>query len=622
MTKQHAESEIKVSSILKSFAQGWKLFQLMLQISKRYTILSLAVNLLLGFIPIIMLVVTQNLLNSVSMAGKNGINIVFLHFSAFIFVYFLKNIIDSIQYYVESNFQNHLSQSLNIMICKKSILFGMQDFENPSISDQLKRAQQEVGYRPYQMLNQMMRILSSVITVFSSAVLLILWKWWVMLALLLISMVSFYSIMKINAEQFRIYMNRTPLNRQSWYLTYLLTNDRSFKEVKLFNLGSYLLQRYTELMLGFFNVDKKIVLKRTRVVFVYDLLELVVLMWLIGLALKEAYLGEILIGSLFGYIQAITLTQSQIQSIVQGVIQFSQNNLYLEQLFLFFKLPTSDPVQLQLQQEENTDIAKKTNLRIEEVHLENVSFKYPGKVSEAIHNVSFTVRKGQIVSLVGKNGSGKSTLVKIIMQLYNGYKGVIKVNGRNVLEENLQLYQDRIGVVFQDFVQYEMSARQNIGFGSLKHMADDQAIKKAAQCAAIDRVLEELPRGLDTQLGKWFQDGHQLSGGQWQRIAIARAFMREADLYIMDEPSSFLDPISERDLFLLFRDLMKEKIGIFITHRFNSARLADLILVMDEGRIVESGTHEELIKANGLYAEMYNIQASSFKTEQESVYQY
>lgn len=617
MTQQQENSEAGNPTMWRSFKQGWKLIKMMFQMSKRYTILSLIFYILQGVTPVVTLLATQNLLNSVSMAWELGEAWLMKQFIIFMLIYVFKNIIEAVHRYVEGNFQNYITQSLNVMICKKSTTLGLQDYENPTVSDQLKRAQQEAGYRPYQMLTLMMGIASAVITVISSAVLLILWKWWVMLVLILISTVSTYSVLKINREQFKIDMERTPLSRQTWYTTYLLTNDRSFKEIKMFKLGSFLLQRYRDLMQSFFIIDRRMLAKRMRITLIYDLLELVVLMWLIGLALGEAYMGEILIGSLFGYIQAITLTQSQMHSIVQGGVQFTQNNRYLDQLFLFLTLPSSDPAQLQLQLSRQSKDCNEPSMRIEQISLENVSFRYPGKPYDAVQNVSLTLERGKTVALVGKNGSGKSTLVKLLMQLYGGYNGVMKVNGRNLLEVDLREFQERIGVVFQDFVQYEMSARHNIGFGSLEKLTNDSEIMNAAKYAAIDDIIEQLPEGLGTQLGRWFEDGHQLSGGQWQRIAIARAFMRNADVYILDEPSSFLDPISERDLFMLFRDLMKERIGIFITHRFGSARLADQILVMDQGRIIESGTHQELMTLGGVYAEMFNVQASPFKNEED-----
>ncbi|WP_176718099.1 ABC transporter ATP-binding protein [Paenibacillus kribbensis] len=583
--------------------------------NKPYMVSSIFLHIIQGLMPVLTLIIMQNLLNSIVSFSAQGISIIMVQFGLFIAIHILKSVVTMSQTYVEGTLEAVLSKSLNIMIGEKSSSLGLADYENSEINDQLKRASQEAAYRPYQLYTQMAKILSSLVTMLSSSTLIFLWKWWVVIILFMVSLVSVYSIFKLNKEQFKIYMNRTPLYRESWYMTYLLTNDRAVKEVKIFNLSSYLLKRYGDLLQRFFVEDRQILGKRVKVTFLYSLLELAVLLGVVWLAIRETLEKKILIGSLYGYIQAIMLTQSQMQTLIQGIVQFSQNNLYMEQLFLFLQLPTSDPVRQQKEMVLPTDREKKEDLCIEQISIDGVSFTYSGQTVPSIQNIHLTMTKGQTIAIVGRNGSGKSTLMKILMQLYSDYSGVIKINGRPVQEYDLQQVQDKIGVVFQDFMHYEMSARHNIGFGSLGRMEQDEELIHAAQYAAIDQIITKLPQGLDTQLGKWFEGGYQLSGGQWQRMAIARAFLRKADVYILDEPSSFLDPVAERDLLVLFLELMRDSIGIFITHRISSARLAQKIVVMDNGVIVEQGTHKELMLLDGLYAEMYSIQASSFNEE-------
>ncbi|SCW63490.1 ATP-binding cassette, subfamily B [Paenibacillus tianmuensis] len=605
----------ELRSVLRSVLHGLQLFQLIFRMNKRYTLTSVLLYIIQGIMPVATLIVTQNLLNGVSMAWKQGEAWLITQFALFILVFVMKNVISAVQSYVDGILQTLLSNTLNIMVCEKSTTLGLADYENSEVNDQLKRANQESSYRPYQLYTQMAGIASSLITMLSSAVLLILWKWWVVLVIFIISTISFYSLLKLNREQFRIYMDRTPLNRQTWYMTYLLTNDSAFKEVKLFQLGPYLLNRYRDFLTSFLLVDRRILMKYTRIKLLYDMLEIALLFWLIWLVIQEAFHKEILIGSLYGYIQAITLSQSQMQAMIHGMIKFSQSNLYMEQLLQFLKVPTSDPVQRQKQLLTPPKVSCDESFRIEQISFEGVSFRYSGQSRDTIRNLHFTLAKGQTIAIVGKNGSGKSTLVKLLMQLYADYQGVIKVNGHNILDYDLQQIQERIGIVFQDFVHYEMSVRHNIGFGSMDKLEQDEQLLDAAKCAAIDQTIKQLPYGLDTQLGRWFEEGFQLSGGQWQRIAIARAFFRSADVYILDEPTSFLDPLAEQNLLQLFQDLMKERMAIFITHRISSARLADKILVMDNGQIVEQGTHAELIKLDGIYSQMYRVQASSFTDE-------
>ncbi|MCG7376549.1 ABC transporter ATP-binding protein/permease [Paenibacillus sp. ACRSA] len=602
-----------------------KLFLLIYKTNKGQFFASSFLHILQGLVPFFSLIVMQNLLNAISSTMINGVDIVLIPFAVFVLLYLAKLVINSGQTFVEGNLENSLAKSLNIMICQKSTQLGLADYENSSINDQLKRASQEAGFRPYQLYSQLAGIASSLITVISSSTWLFLWKWWTVPIILVVSLASLYSLFKINKQQFEIYMERTPYYRQSWYLTYLLTNDRAVKEVKIFQLSSYLLNRYSGLLEGFYKVDKKMLGKLTKYTLVYNLVELAVMLWLVWLVIKETLRNTLMIGSLYGYIQAIMLTQSQVQSIMRNLLQFSQNHLYMEQLFLFIDLPTSDPLMRSSEQSNELGMIadKRSSFSIEQLELRNVSFQYLGQEKQVLNNVSLTFNKGETVAIVGKNGSGKTTLMKILMQLYDDFNGNILVNGHNIKEYNLMNYQKKIGAVFQDFVHYEMSVRQNIGFGSLEQMDQDDIILDAAKYASIDQVIRTLPQGLDTQLGKWFEDGQQLSGGQWQRLAIARAFMRNADLYILDEPSAFLDPVAERDLLELFLDLMKDKIGIFITHRLSSARLAHRIIVMEDGKVIEQGTHEALLQRNGAYAEMYQIQAKSFSDEssREEVYQ-
>ncbi|MGQ3477106.1 ABC transporter ATP-binding protein [Paenibacillus sp. TY11] len=613
MTHLNNNTNSRISSILGAIHQGLKLFALVFSMNKFYMVSSVFLHIFQGLMPVLTLMVMQNLLNGIVSSGD--IRLILLQFGFFIAIYVLKSAVTMSQTYVEGTLEAVLSKSLNIMIGEKSSSLGLADYENSEINDQLKRASQEASYRPYQLYTQMTGILSSLVTMLSSATLLFLWKWWVVVILFLISLVSVYSILKLNKEQFEIYMNRTPLYRQSWYMTFLLTNDRAVKEVKIFNMSTYLLKRYKDLLQRFFVEDRRILGKRVTITFMYSLLELAVLLGVVWLAIRETFEKKILVGSLYGYIQAIMLTQNQMQALIQGMVQFSQNNLYMEQLFLFLQLPTSDPVRRQKEQATLIVMDDSKGFCMEQISLDDVSFTYSGQTVPSIRNIDLTMSRGQTIAIVGKNGSGKSTLIKVLMQLYNDYEGSIKINGRSVHDYDLQLVQDKIGVVFQDFMHYEMSARHNIGFGSIERIEQDDELIYAAQCAAIDQIITKLPQGLDTQLGKWFEDGYQLSGGQWQRVAIARAFLRKADMYILDEPSSFLDPVAERDLLALFLELMKDSIGIFITHRISSARLAQKIVVMDNGEIVEQGTHKELMLLGGLYAEMYNIQANTFSEE-------
>lgn len=277
------------------------------------------------------------------------------------------------------------------------------------------------------------------------------------------------------------------------------------------------------------------------------------------MAVQATFVGQILVGNLVSLIQAITLTQSTSQSIVQGILSLCQNNLYIKQLFDFLDMP----------EEAETQTINQSLSAIQSIEFRNVSFRYPNTEVNAISNVSFTLSQGEKLAIVGRNGSGKSTIVKLLTHLYSEFEGEILINGHSIHEMDKDSFREKIGVVFQDFVHYEMAVRDNIGFGNVSSREMDEDIWTAIDKAGITDLVVSLPDKIDTLLGKWFEDGQQLSGGQWQRIAIARAFMRNADVYVLDEPSSFLDPHAEKEVFQKFDQLVNEKLGVFISHRLS-----------------------------------------------------
>ncbi|MNH80852.1 putative multidrug export ATP-binding/permease protein [compost metagenome] len=422
--------------------------------------------------------------------------------------------------------------------------------------------------------------------------------------MILLPVASFISFLKLGQREFDVHFKRAPKMRESWYLSFLLTKDASFKEIKLYNLGNYLLSHYKAIYRQFFAEDKKLAIRRFYISSIFHLLNLAVISSVVFLVLWSAYTGEIMIGSLVAMIQAVSNTQLSSQGVLQHLLSLCQHNLYMQQLFAFLDL------KVERTGSEGSEAA--LNDRIKRLELKEVSFKYSKSPKYAVHGVSLELNKGETLALVGKNGSGKSTLVKLLTQLYQDYSGDILVNGRSVREMDHSGLLQRIGVVFQDFVHYEMPMRHNVAFGEVEQIDDDQQIMEAARKAGILALVNRLPQGLDTQMGKWFEEGHQLSGGQWQRVAIARAYIRNADLYILDEPSAFLDPEAEYEVFQMFRQLVADRMGIFISHRFSSVRYADKIAVMDEGRIVEYGSHYELMASRGLYHELYTMQASAY----------
>lgn len=606
---KYYSSNLNIKSVLSSFSYWPRLFKLLWEIKKIYFILIIGCSLLQGLVPAFIIIATQGLINSIVISKDSGnFSDIFNSFALLAGVTILNELVSVLRGYVERLYESLIGYKLNETIMKKSNELPLESFEDADVQDQLKRAQSEASYRPYHIFSQILALISQTVTLFSVAAILIIWKWWVACLLIIFPLISFVSFLKLGKEEFDIHFRRASKTRESWYLSFLLTKDNSFKEVKLFKLGPYLIEQYKRIFSGFFNEDKEIAKKRSFMSIRFQFLNEIISASIIFMIAFSAFNQEIMIGNLVGMIQAVTMTQGNSQGVVQSVLSLCQNSLYMKQLFAFLDLEVS--------KEEETRSDAEELEEIKNIEFRNVSFTYPNTSNLAIKQINFSLKKGETVAVVGKNGSGKSTMVKILTQLYSSFEGEILINNQDVRSYKKSDVRQRMGAVFQDFVQYEMSVRNNIGFGNLQKIMDDESVIKAAERSGVLPLVNKLNNGLESQLGKWFEDGHQLSGGQWQRIAIARAFMREADVYILDEPSSFLDPEAEADIFLRFQDLVKDKIGLFISHRFSSVKFADKIIVFDKGQIIEMGSHEELISLNGLYKDLYDTQVNALVREE------
>ncbi|NQF13734.1 ABC transporter ATP-binding protein [Brevibacillus sp. HB1.3] len=607
------EDLFTLKTVIQSFRNWPKIFRLFWTVQKGYFITIVILNILQGLFPVGMLYVTQELVNAVSSGVSQEGDTVLISFLFFISFILVKQLVTLIQNYVEGLFQSLLSNRLREMVLEKANSMGLADFENADVQDQLKRAQQETSYRPYQIFELVLSIVSSVISLVSTSLFLIFWKWWVVFILVLFPLISFYSYLRLSQQEFYIRWSRAERERRGWYISHLLTHDRAFKEVQIYKLGSYLITQFRDMITQFFYEDKKIATTRLKTSLVFESLTIAMIGFMSFIAIKAAFLKEILLGNLVSYIQGITLTQTTSQSLMHSLIGLSQHNMFVEQLFLFLERDSSDPVKLQ--KVAITTPQENAPFILESIEFVNVSFTYPETGRPVLQNLSFRIRKGESLAIVGENGSGKTTLVKLLTLLYKDYEGQILINGTDLNAFDLEQIRAKIGVVFQDFMQYEMPIRNNVGFGDLSLLRHDEKLYHALEKSGMRSLAEGLEQGLDTQLGKWFTEGLQLSGGQWQRIAIARAFFRNADLYILDEPSAALDPVAEKEVFDAFNLLTKERMGIFISHRYSSAQYADRIMVLDQGRIVEFGTHSELIRLQQKYASLYNLQASPFVSQ-------
>lgn len=370
--------------------------------------------------------------------------------------------------------------------------------------------------------------------------------------------------------------NRAKDERKTWYLTYLLTHDFSFKEISLLDLKDYFLKKYWSISALFIRQNTSILKRKTLFNILYELSIQIVSAIIIGVAIMSAYVGEILVGNVMSYIRSVGLVQTNSQAIMSNIYTVYSSTLYMDMLFQFLNYCVKE------------DSSEKIVMKepINKIDIKELSFSYNGK-TKVLDKINLTLVQGEKVALVGPNGSGKSTFLKILAGLYNIEEGEILINGRSLKDLDIRSYRSKMSVLFQDFVKYELSLRENIGFGDIQNLNNDE--KMVQMLHKLQTKFLQTDNGsynLDLQLGNWFEDGCQLSQGQWQKIALGRVYFRDASFYILDEPNAALDTVSEREVFEKFFELSKDKIGVFISHRLNAAKMADKIIVMDKGKIV------------------------------------
>jgi ATP-binding cassette subfamily B protein len=497
-----------------------------------------------------------------------------------------------------------LGHRVNVMILEKALTLQLVHFEDSEFYDKLTQARREASSRPLSLVNRTFGLIQNGISLTSYAALLFAFSPWAVLILVLGGLPAFMVETKFSGDAFRLFRWRSPETRKQMYFETVLAREDYAKEVKLYGLGPMLLQKYREIFQLVFGEDRNLTLRRGFWSFTLGLLTTAAFYGAYAWIAIETVRGHISLGEMTMYLLVFRQGQSAVSASLSSIGGMYEDNLYLSNLYEYLDHGvTSEPG--------TATVGPKPG---DGVRFEDVSFYYPGASKPAIERVDLHLAPGQSLALVGENGSGKTTLIKLLTRLYEPTEGRILLDGLELSQWDPEHLRKRVGVIFQDFARYQMLVGENIGAGDVDHFDDELRWREAAKLGMADAFVEEMPKGYQTQLGGWFQDGRELSGGQWQKIALSRAFMRRgADILVLDEPTAAMDAEAEATVFEHVRNITAERMAILISHRFSTVRSADHIVVLDHGRVIEEGSHEQLMANNKRYARLFTLQAEGYR---------
>ena len=496
-----------------------------------------------------------------------------------------------------------LGHRVNVMILDKALTLDLEHFEDAEFYDKLTRARRQASTRPLSLVNRTFALVEKAISLVSYGGMLVVFSPWAALVLVAAGLPAFFVATKFSGEAFRLFKWRSPETRKQMYLETVLAREDFAKEVQLYDLGDTFLGRYRKIFDIVYDEDRNLTLRRGFWAAALGLLSTSAFygayVW-IAVATID---GQLTLGDMTMYLMVFKQGQSAFSAVLTTIGGMYEDNLYLSTLYEYLGQETGV----------RAGGAVRGPMPGDGLRFEGVTFRYPGSEMTALQGVDLHLRPGEKLALVGENGSGKTTIVKLMTRLYTPTEGRVTLDGLDLQAWDVDALRRRIGVIFQDFVKYQLLVGENIGVGDVAAMEDRQRWERAADKGLALQTIERLPKGFETQLGRWFRGGQELSIGQWQKIALSRMFMREsADILVLDEPTSAMDAEAEAQVFDHFRDMTKDSMAVLISHRFSTVRMADRIVVLHRGQIAEEGTHDDLMGQGGRYAHLFSIQAAGY----------
>ncbi|HEX6095212.1 MAG TPA: ABC transporter ATP-binding protein [Thermoanaerobaculia bacterium] len=593
-------------------------FRLVWQTSRSLTIANAALRLLRAVLPVALLFIGKLIIDEVIVLASGGdtpstlrgwwtsgrIDRLATLIALELAVAVLSDVVGRVVSLVDSLLTERFTNETSIRLMEHAATLDLEDFEDSELQDQLERARRQTMGRS-SLMTQLLGQAQDVVTILTFGAGLVAYAPWLILLLGIALIPAFLGEAHFNAASYTLNYVRTPERRELDYVRQTGASVDTAKEVKIFGLNAFLIERYRTLSEAFYRANRSLAMRRA---FWGSVLTAV---GTLGYYVAYGYLawgtlqGEFTIGDLTFLAASFRRLRTLLEGLLTGFSQMAGQALYLDDLFSFFLIEpeiTSREGALPFPQPMR-----------EGFRFEGVGFRYPGAERWAVRDLTFTLHAGEVLALVGENGAGKTTLVKLLARLYDPDEGRILLDGRDLRDYDIGSVRSNIGVIFQDFVRYHMTAAENIAVGRIEAAGDRERIEQAARRSMADEVIRRLPEGYDQSLGKRFRKGVELSGGEWQKIAIARAYMRDAQLLILDEPTAALDARAEFEVFQRFRELSEGRTAVLISHRFSSVRMADRILVLADGGLEAEGTHEELLAAGGRYAELFELQAEGYR---------
>lgn len=607
-------SSMRMRTNTKPDAQHLRLLgralQLVWQSGPLWTVANLVLVVLQGILPLVSLYLMKLIVDSVT-AGLTAPDKTAAFRQVALFIVFtgvvtlLSALARSVSSLVSEAQGMEVTDRVQDIIHSKSIEVDLEYYENPQYYDTLHRAQQEAPYRPTRILSGLLQIGQNSISLVAMIGLLVSLHWAVAAVLFITALPSIVVRLRYASGLYRWQRRRTPAERLAWYFHWMLTRDSYAKEIRLFELGSLFKDRYRTLRKQLRKERIRLTTMRSLGEFAAQFISTLGVFGSYAFIAYRTVTGLVTLGDLVMYYQAFQRGQGFLRDMLGGLAGLYEDSLFLSNLYEFLDIqrkvvqpPRPRPVPRPMQAG---------------IVFDHVNFRYPNSTRNVLEDLSLHIRPGEVIALVGENGSGKTTLVKLLCRLYDPQDGLITLDGIDLREFDTTALRREISVIFQDYAHYNLTARENIWFGNTRIPADQHQIALAAEHAGADDVIQRLPLGYETVLGRWFEDGEELSIGEWQKVALARAFLRDAQMIVLDEPTSAMDAKAEYEVFNRFRRLVSGRAAILISHRFSTVRMADTIYVLEKGRVSESGSHDELIRRGGAYARLFEIQAQHYR---------